>query len=92
MTKREGFEIVHENAHYVVLIADEVEVEAHGVTFLGAYAVVNKATDMTEYVCTVLPDAIFNAEQFSHALTVKPWEWRKEKEVEEKPAARDVFN
>lgn len=84
-----GFLVMHENENYRVLVSDELELVFYGNTYLGGYEVINKKSEVTEFMSTSLPEALYNAEQLNAALTSKAWEWRNEEKVASKKRAED---
>ena len=73
------YDTVHVNEHYAVVISEEIEITVAGVTYLGGYEVINRATGITEFATTCLPEALHNAEHLNSMMENKSWNWRKEK-------------
>lgn len=67
---------LHENENYVVMVEEYDEpVQFAGAPYDAAYAVLNRGTDVVEFLTPQLPNAISVAEQLDMALTMKDWEW-----------------
>lgn len=67
---------LYENDHYRIHVAGFIETAIiAGTPYPAGYAVVNKETQIAEYVSTQLPDAYSAAFHMSVSLTERPWEW-----------------
>ena len=56
---------VFENENYIVVVSDDLELTLLGNVYLGGYEVINKASGVTEYMTTSMPEAMFNAERIT---------------------------
>ena len=84
---------VFENENYIVVVSEDLELSLLGNVYLGGYEVINKASGVTEYMTTSMPEAMFNAEQLHGALVSEAWKWRREvKEDKASNPLRDALN
>lgn len=79
-TRSHSFKMLHDNKNYSVRVAHKAFTTDYCV-YHRCYEVVNKETEVVEYYCPTLPDAIHYAEHLNQALETKAWEWVGSKET-----------
>lgn len=73
--------MIYENQHYEVVIVEQ-KFTTMTTEYYSGYAVVNKDTEVLEYMHPSLPEVIHWAEAASQALETKAWEWRKRNDTD----------